>query len=89
MLANVGLGAIDPEHVDLRACQGLLDNTGMITEGISDSLKKIRKLSDGKYEFSGCINCTLSGMQGFTIRILPKYDLLENPFAPGLVKWAV
>ena len=89
VLATVNLGEINPDHVDVQVYHGLVDNTGMITEGVSDSLKDIRKLTDGKYEFSGCLNCTLSGMQGFSIRILPKNALLENPFVPGLVKWAV
>jgi hypothetical protein len=61
----------------------------MIVEGVSDSLRDIKKISDGRYDFGGCLNCTLSGMQGFSVRILPKNELLVSPYLPGLIKWAV
>jgi starch phosphorylase len=88
VLATVNLGDISPDHVDVQVYHGLVDSGCMIVEGVVDSLLDIRHLSDGKYEFSGCIKCTLSGMQGFSVRILPKHELLENPFIPGLIKWA-
>ena len=89
VMVTVNLGDISPDHVEVQAFHGLIDSTGMIVEGVSDSLEGIRKISDSRYEFSGCLNCTLSGMQGFSIRILPKNELLNNPYVPGLIKWAV
>jgi len=89
VMVTVNLGDISPDQVDVQAFHGLIDSTGMIIGGVSDRLGDIRKISDNRYEFSGCLNCTLSGMQGFSIRILPKNELLNNPYVPGLIKWAV
>ncbi len=86
---TVNLGNIDPDHVDVQVYHGLLDSTGMIVEGVADSLREIKKIADARYEFTGCINCTLSGMQGFSVRVLPKNELLLSPYVPGLIKWAV
>jgi starch phosphorylase len=88
ILVTVNLGDLKPEHVDVQVYHGLVDNTGSINDGAVDNLRDIRRLSDGKYEFSGCINCTLSGMQGFSIRIIPRHDLLDNPYLPGMIRWA-
>lgn len=84
VMVTVNLAEIDPDHVDVQVYHGLVDSTGMIFEGVSDSLRDIRKIADGRYEFAGCLKCTLSGMQGFSVRILPKNELLESPFVPGL-----
>jgi starch phosphorylase len=89
VIVAVNLGDIDPDHVDVQVYHGLVDSTGMIVEGVSDSLRDIKKISDGKYEFAGCLKCTLSGMQGFSVRILPKNELLDSPYVPGLIRWAV
>jgi len=89
VMVRVNLAEIDPDHVDVQVYHGLVDSTGMIFEGVSDSLRDIRKIADGRYEFAGCLKCTLSGMQGFSVRILPKNELLESPFVPGFIKWAL
>jgi starch phosphorylase len=42
----------------------------------------------GNYKYSGCIKPVYTGQQGFTIRILPKHELLINPFELGVIYWA-
>jgi len=34
------------------------------------------------------IECTDTGMQGHTVRILPKHDALIHPYRCGFIKWA-
>ncbi len=84
----VYLGDISADLVDVQVFHGPVDSAGMLINGAADSLREIRPLSDGRYEFSGSISCSQSGMQGFSVRILPKHELLENPYMPGLIKWA-
>jgi hypothetical protein len=60
----------------------------MIYKGVANSLKEIIKIADGRYEFEGCLNCTLSGMQGFSVRILLRNGLLDSRYVPGLISWA-
>jgi starch phosphorylase len=34
------------------------------------------------------IECTDTGWQGHTVRILPKHTLLVHPYRTGFIKWA-
>jgi starch phosphorylase len=34
------------------------------------------------------IECADTGMQGHTVRILPKHEALIHPYRTGLIKWA-
>ncbi len=47
-----------------------------------------KKTKSGLTKFTGRIVCKESGHQGYTIRILPKNDLLINPFELDVVYWA-
>ena len=38
--------------------------------------------------FTVSARSTNTGLQGFSVRILPKHPALAHPFLPGLVKWA-
>jgi starch phosphorylase len=44
---------------------------------------------NGAYVFeAGGVPCCRSGLQGYTIRVLPHHALLSTPFVPGLINWA-
>ena len=43
--------------------------------------------NDGEHIFSGFVPCTISGHQGFALRILPKHDDLVEPYEPGMILW--
>lgn len=47
-----------------------------------------RKDKNGYYRYAGEILCKRSGQQCYTIRILPKNNLLIHPFEMGVVYWA-
>jgi starch phosphorylase len=34
------------------------------------------------------IECADTGMQGHTVRILPKHEALVHPYRSGFIKWA-
>jgi starch phosphorylase len=44
--------------------------------------------ADGLYLFHGKIPCQRTGRFGYTVRITPSKEMLENRFAMGLVTWA-
>lgn len=86
--AVVFLDSIDPREVDVQVYHGLTDTDGMIFEGAWNSLSASRKISEGRHEFSGHLPCTLSGMQGLSVRVLPRHELLDNPYIPEMITWA-
>jgi starch phosphorylase len=34
------------------------------------------------------IECTDTGFQGHTVRLLPKHEALVHPYRSGFIKWA-
>jgi starch phosphorylase len=52
-------------------------------------LKPSGSQSEGAYvyEASG-VPCRVSGLRGYTLRVLPHHPDLATPFQPGLIVWA-
>ena len=42
---------------------------------------------DGLYIFNGSVPCISSGLHGYSIRVLPKHEDLDNPFVIDLLTW--
>jgi starch phosphorylase len=85
--ARIRLGSLPPEDVTVEAYYGRLDPQGEFMERDTTALKVIGD-SDGMYIFKGAIPCTNSGRFGYTVRVMPSLEKLENRFAMGLVTWA-
>ena len=46
------------------------------------------QISEGTYQYKVKVAFRGSGRHGFTIRLLPNYKLLLNPYELGLICWA-
>jgi hypothetical protein len=46
-----------------------------------------REMAPNRHLFTGAIECSTSGRQGFAIRILPGNKDMATPFEPGLITW--
>ncbi|GAB1483544.1 hypothetical protein MASR2M78_23600 [Treponema sp.] len=85
--ACVKLGALDPEEVRVELYSGSISNQGEIINAQKTEMKAIATDGDcHKYQIR--FECTATGRQGHTIRILPKHDALVHPYLPGLIRWA-
>jgi len=85
--ARVHLGSLAPEDVTVEAYYGRLDSEGEFAERETTPLKMVETL-DGVYVFQGTVPCSKSGRFGYTVRVMPSLERLENRFAMGLVTWA-
>jgi len=85
--AKIRLGSLIPEDVTVDAYYGRLDHNGDFAERETIPLKA-EDSADGFYTFTGKIPCQKTGRFGYTIRITPSKERLENRFAMGLVAWA-
>ena len=47
-----------------------------------------RKSKDGLLYYQGEIDCKNTGQFGYTVRVVPKHNVLINPFELGLIRWA-
>jgi starch phosphorylase len=87
VVAKIGLGSLTPEDITVEAYYGRLDQNGDFAERDTVPLQA-EGSADGLYTFRGQIPCQKTGRFGYTVRITPSKEKLENRFTMGLVTWA-
>ncbi len=85
---KVSVDGIGPDEIDVQVFEGKVESDGNIRKGRPVSLVSYKELGKGAFEYSGGFSCSESGHQGYTVRILPKFSDLKNPYMPGFIKWA-
>jgi starch phosphorylase len=84
--ALVSLGELTPDDVTVQAYHGLLDVTHQLTKGEALPLSWT-SAQDGQHRYEGRIPCTQSGLQGFSVRILPTHPDARLPLELPLIAW--
>lgn len=80
------LGSFNKNEVDVQIYFGKLDPDRNIVNGQAVSMRF--EGNDGTYSrFAGSIKSSSSGLHGYTIRVVPKYKDLVNPFEWHLIHW--
>ncbi|MGM0381962.1 MAG: alpha-glucan family phosphorylase [Thermodesulfobacteriota bacterium] len=87
VVAKIKLGSLTPEDVTVEAYYGRLDQDGDFSDREMVPLQADGS-ADGLYTFRGKISCQKTGRFGYTVRITPCKEMLENRFTMGLVAWA-
>ncbi|MBC8418182.1 MAG: alpha-glucan family phosphorylase [Desulfobacteraceae bacterium] len=87
VLARVRLGPLAPEDVTVEAYYGGMDQNEDFVERETVPLRPVES-NDGLHTFRGQIPCQKTGRFGYTVRIMPSQQRLENRFVMGLVTWA-
>jgi starch phosphorylase len=86
--ATVFLGDLKPDEVCVQLYEGLVNPEGELVRGVPVSMKLAEKLDDNHYRFRAETVCTMSGLHGYTVRVLPNHEDLVTGFQPGQVRWA-
>jgi len=88
IVAQIKLGPIKPEDVQVQIYHGQVDPWGNILEG-HPTIMQYASTADnnGVHIFKGTLTCNWSGQYGFAVRILPNNTDLENPCDTGLILW--
>ena len=87
--AEIDLGNLTPDDVEVQVYYGPSENTDDPHLNSSVVMEtSSTKSKPGIHTFEGKILCKISGEQGYTIRIMPKNQMLISPFDLGLVYWA-
>ncbi|MFW6358563.1 MAG: alpha-glucan family phosphorylase [Chroococcales cyanobacterium] len=86
--AQVDLAGLTPNDVQVELYQGPMDAHGEIVNGISVPMEHQGQDSSGCMIYTGNILYSSSGLQGLSLRVLPKNEHLSSPYEPGLVLWA-
>jgi starch phosphorylase len=86
--AFVDLAGLKPEQVQVELYYGDVSSQ---TKFIVDAKKAEMRCNgeeSGLFRFAVRVECVSTGMQGHTVRILPKHPGLVHPYRPGFMKWA-
>jgi starch phosphorylase len=86
--ARVSLGDLAPEDVRVELYVGLVNSSGELVQGEAMPMVKDKDLQDNRYLYKAEAVCEMSGLHGYTVRVLPYHKHLVTPFQPGFIRWA-
>lgn len=86
---EIDLGKLLPEDVEVQIYYGKVDQRFEVGANDNVIMNHIETNTEtGIHKFEGEIKCKDTGHFGYTLRVLPKHQLLHNPFELNLIHWA-
>jgi starch phosphorylase len=83
--AFVALGDLAPADVDVQLVHGRIDSFDQLTDTVVASLQVAESYEGGHHRFDGDVVLDHSGAFGYTVRVVPRNNLLISPAELGLV----
>ncbi len=83
--ALVTLGPLAPDDVDVQAAYGRVGAADELRASRTASLRPAGPAGEGQWAYEGSVPLDLTGAFGYTVRVLPRHDLLASPAELGLV----
>ena len=85
--AEVHLGVLQPDEVEVELYFGALKSVDTLTRSLTQKMEVMESMGDGHYRYGCDVQCQHAGRYGLTARVIPKGDD-RIKFAPGLITWA-
>ncbi|MDR2552104.1 MAG: alpha-glucan family phosphorylase [Treponema sp.] len=86
--AHIELGSLSPDDLLVELYHGAVSNqSSEINSARRTEMRAVRQ-EGNNYLYQVRIECSATGMQGHTVRILPKHGALVHPYRTGFIKWA-
>lgn len=86
--AKVDLATLNNNDVQVELYQGSIDANGDIVNAIPVVMEYQGDDTQGLSIYTANIIYTTSGLQGLSLRVLPKHKYLATPYEPRLIAWA-
>lgn len=86
--AKVDLATLTNDDVQVELYQGAIDANGDIVNAVPVVMDYQGEDGQQLSIYTGNIIYTASGLQGLSLRVLPKNPHLANPYEPRLIAWA-
>ncbi|CUR56079.1 Glycogen phosphorylase [metagenome] len=83
--AYVSLGSLSPEDVDVQLVFGTIAHDDDLVDTESASLEVTESYDGGRHRYEGSVDLARTGPFGYTVRVLPKNNLLASPAELGVV----
>ncbi len=85
--AQVHLGSIEPDMVNVELYYGRLQSLNKLVKGLTQTMTIAEDQGDGDYLYRCTVDCRDSGRYGFTVRVAARADDWIK-YTPGLLTWA-
>jgi starch phosphorylase len=86
--ARLQLGAITAEDIQVELYRGKVAIDGEIHTGVAIPMTYQEQDDQGQSFYGAEVEYSSSGLQGFSLRILPKHRYLNSAYDPKLILWA-
>jgi starch phosphorylase len=86
--ARLNLAGLTAADVQIELYQGSLDTNGEIVGGVPVVMDYVGENEQNSTLYTADIMYISSGLQGLSLRVLPKHDYLSSPYEVGVILWA-
>ncbi|MEG3939765.1 MULTISPECIES: alpha-glucan family phosphorylase [unclassified Microcoleus] len=86
--SRINLMGLTPADVQVELYQGSVDANGDIVGGVPVVMEYLGEDDRNASLYTADITYTSSGLQGLSLRVLPKHDNLSSPYEAGVILWA-
>jgi len=86
--ARIHLAGLTANDVQVELYQGAVDANGDIINGVPVVMSQEGQDQQGYSIYTANIIYAASGLQGLSLRVLPKHQYLSSPYELGLIHWA-
>jgi starch phosphorylase len=86
--ALIVLGGLKPSDVLVELYYGPLDEDGQLNDGLAVPMEQAAQESDGRVRYAVNMPCLHSGMTGYTVRVMPRHEMMSNSRDMALIRWA-
>ncbi|MEO6510064.1 MAG: alpha-glucan family phosphorylase, partial [Nocardioides sp.] len=83
--AFVSLGSLSTDDVDVQVVHGVIDADDTLVNTTTDSLSTAEAYDGDRFRFDGTVTLNHSGGFGYTVRVIPKNNLLASVAELGVV----
>ena len=83
---EVNLNIFTPKEVSVELFFGQISSKGEIIHAQRKEMD-FTNTRDRIAEYSTKLSCDETGRYGYSVRIIPKHELLVHPYIPGFIKW--
>ena len=83
--AFVSLGELSAEDVDVQLLHGVINGDDELVDTTIESLGLAETYQGGRHRFDGSVTLARGGAFGYTVRVVPKNDLLASPAELGVI----
>lgn len=85
---RINLAGLTADDVQIELYQGAVNADGQIVNGLPVVMDYQGTDEHNNSIYTGDVTYHVSGLQGLSLRVLPKHEYLSSPYEPGLVLWA-